>query len=128
MTGTLSAPPSRSKFARPLPEPPGPRPYYPGEYLRLLASDKLELFGPMAKHGDVTQIRIGPRRVAQLMHPDDIRRVLVTDQRSFLKGRALGRTRMLLEQPEPPVLEPLVTLRPKGGLRMPLVRRGEGHG
>lgn len=94
MTATASAreaaprPPSSS--------PPGPRPRYPGEFLRLLATNKLRLFSGMADHGDVTQIRIGPRRVAVLMHPDDIRRVLVTDQRLFTKGRSLERTKKLL--------------------------------
>src|SRR5688500_5851215 len=50
----------------------------------------------MATHGDVSQITIGPRRVAVLMHPDDIRRVLVTHQRNFSKGRGLERTKALL--------------------------------
>lgn len=76
--------------------PPGPRPRYPGEFLKLLATDKLQLFRLMAEHGDVTQIRIGPRHVTLLMHPDDIRRVLVTDQRAFTKGRSLDRTKKLL--------------------------------
>ena len=96
MTSILDAPPEAPETRGSVREPPGPRPRYFGEYLRLLATDKLELFGRMAKHGDVTQIRIGPRRVALLMQPDDIKRVLVTHQRSFNKGRALGRTKTLL--------------------------------
>ncbi|HEY9480048.1 MAG TPA: cytochrome P450 [Gemmatimonadaceae bacterium] len=78
--------------------PPGPRPRYPGHFIRELATDKLGLFGDMARHGDVTQITIGPQRVVLLMHPDDIRHVLVTQQRSFTKGRALERTQTLLGQ------------------------------
>lgn len=61
-----------------------------------MATDKLGLFSDMAHYGDVTQIRIGPQSVALLMDPDDIRRVLVTQQRHFIKGRALERTELLL--------------------------------
>jgi cytochrome P450 len=50
----------------------------------------------MARHGDVTQTRIGPQKLVLLNHPDDIRRVLVTEQRKFTKGRALDRTKLLL--------------------------------
>ena len=78
------------------PRPPGPSARYPGEFLRRLATDKLGLFSEMSRHGDVSQITIGPRRVAVLMHPDDIKRVLVTQQRSFSKGRGLERTKSLL--------------------------------
>ena len=96
MTGTLTAPGSRPEQRRSNGMPPGPRPRRFGEFLRLIATDKLELFARMADHGDVTQIRIGPRQVALLMHPDDIKCVLVTHQRSFNKGRSLGRTKTLL--------------------------------
>ena len=78
------------------PRPPGPAARYPGDFLRRLVSDKLGLFGEMATHGDVTQITIGPRRVALLMHPDDIKVLLVTQQRNFSKGRGLERTKALL--------------------------------
>lgn len=64
--------------------------------MKMLVSDKLALFAGMAAHGDVTQITIGPQRVVLLMHPDDIKRVLVTQQRSFTKGRSLERTETLL--------------------------------
>ncbi len=76
--------------------PPGPRPRYPGQHIRSLALDKLGLFADMARQGDVSQIRLGPERVALLMHPEDIRRMLVTEQRRFSKGRALDRTKRLL--------------------------------
>ena len=60
-------------------------------------------------------------------------RICVAEHFAWMEGTLVlaeiaRRWRMLYEQPEPPVLEPLVTLRPKGGLRMRLVRRGEGHG
>lgn len=75
---------------------PGPRPRYLGQHLVTLATDKLAFFADMARCGDVTQTQIGPQRIVLLNHPDDIRRVLVTEQRKFTKGRALERTKLLL--------------------------------
>jgi cytochrome P450 len=77
-------------------QPPGPRPRYPGQFLIRLATDKLALFGGMAANGDVSQITLGPQPVALLSHPDDIQTMLVTKQRSFVKGRALEVTKVLL--------------------------------
>lgn len=77
-------------------QPPGPRARYPGQFLVTLATDKLALFGGMSRSGDVTQITIGPQPVALLSHPDDIQAMLVTKQRSFVKGRALEVTKVLL--------------------------------
>jgi cytochrome P450 len=78
------------------PSVPGPRQRYPLQYAFRLATDKLRLFSDMAAHGDVSQIRIGPQDVALFNHPDDIKRVLVTEQRNFTKGFALSRTELLL--------------------------------
>ena len=59
--------------------------------------DKQALFGSMARMGDVTQIRIGPsERVVVLTHPDDVKTVLVTNQRNFTKGRGLESTQHTL--------------------------------
>jgi cytochrome P450 len=76
--------------------PPGPRSRYPGQFLVTLATDKLGLFGAMARNGDVSQIMLGPQRVALLSHPDDIQTMLVSKQKSFVKGRALEVTKVLL--------------------------------
>jgi cytochrome P450 len=86
----------RSTRTRSHATPPGPRPRYPGYFLKAIVNGKLELFSEMASYGDVSQISIGPQRVVLLMHPDDIKRVLVTQQRSFTKGRSLERTEVLL--------------------------------
>ncbi|HEU4643593.1 MAG TPA: cytochrome P450, partial [Gemmatimonadaceae bacterium] len=75
---------------------PGPRASYPGELIVRLRRNRLAFFGEMARHGDVTRIHLGPQPIALLMHPDDIRRVLVTEQRNFLRGRAVERTELLL--------------------------------
>jgi cytochrome P450 len=87
LSNMLKAPPTQI---------PGPRFSYPGQSIVRLATDKLALFGEMASHGDVTQIKVGPQPVALLMHPDDIRRMLVTQQRNFYKGRTVERTEPLL--------------------------------
>jgi len=76
--------------------PPGPRPRYPGQFIVNLARDMRGMFTRMSEFGDVTQIRIGPQLVVVLNHPDDVKRVLVTEQKNFTKGRALERTKSLL--------------------------------
>jgi cytochrome P450 len=69
---------------------------YPGEYLGLLARDQLAFYQRMAAQGDVVQVRIGRELVVLVSHPDDIKQLLVTDQRSFTKGRAIDRVKVLL--------------------------------
>jgi cytochrome P450 len=76
--------------------PPGPRPDYPGQFIVRLARDMRGLFHQMSQLGDVTQITLAWHRVVVLNHPADIQRVLVTEQKNFVKGRALGRTKALL--------------------------------
>jgi cytochrome P450 len=78
--------------------PPGPRSRYPGELLsRLSGRDRLAfLEGLPTRYGDVCSFRAGGRRIVLLSHPDDIRDVLVTHQRRFMKGRALQRAKRLI--------------------------------
>jgi cytochrome P450 len=78
--------------------PPGPESYFSVNLLRLVARDKLAFFKELARYGDVSQVRFGPRRIALISHPDDIRRILVTEQKKFTKGRALAQTETLLGQ------------------------------
>ena len=75
---------------------PGPLPRYPGQFLRALAQDRMELFRGMAAHGDVSCITIARQAIVVLTHPDHIRQVLVDEARNFVKGRGLERTRKLL--------------------------------
>lgn len=76
--------------------PPGPQSWFPSRMLRLAAQDKIGFFTEMARHGDVTQVRLGPRRIVLLTDPDDIRRVLVTEQKKFTKGQGIAKTEPLL--------------------------------
>jgi len=46
--------------------------------------------------GDITFFKLGPQEVYFLNHPDYIRDVLVTHHQSFIKGRALQRSKRLL--------------------------------
>ena len=78
------------------PLPPMARPRYPGEFLSLLARDHLRLFRRLAESGDVVQVRMGRERLVLISHPDDIEHMLVTEQRFFVKGRALDRVKTLL--------------------------------
>ncbi|MBX6332609.1 MAG: cytochrome P450 [Gemmatimonadaceae bacterium] len=79
-----------------LPLPPGPQSRRPGEFLSLLAHDHIGLFRRLAEGGDVSTVRLGPRRLVLLSHPDDIQRLLVTEQKNFVKGYALDRVKMFL--------------------------------
>lgn len=84
---------SRSRSTR---RPPGPRAQYPLQFVVDLARNKAGLFSSMARHGDVTEIRIALQRVVLLNHPDDIKTLLVTNQRNFVKGRGLETTKVFL--------------------------------
>ena len=83
----------------PLPFPPGPRAMFPGRTLVAMRRDPLRFFMGLARdYGDVAGFRLGPERVVLLNHPDHIKAVLVTDARTFLKGRGLERAKRLLGQ------------------------------
>lgn len=91
MDTLLASAPSRQ-------DPPGPRARYPGELMaRFAGANRLDFFTPLpARYGDVVSWRIGRQRIVLLVHPDDIRDVLVTNQRMFVKGRALQRAKRLI--------------------------------
>jgi cytochrome P450 len=78
------------------PLPPTSRARYPGELLGLLVRDLLALFQRLAAAGDVAQARMGVQRLVLLSHPDDIKQMLVTEQRAFTKGRGLELVKTLL--------------------------------
>ena len=82
-------------IAAPLP-PALPR-AFPGKYLLELQRDRIGfLQRAVAECGDVARISFWLGHVVILTHPDDIRDVLVTNKRNFVKGRGLQRAKRLL--------------------------------
>lgn len=82
---------------RPLPFPPGPKPRFPGDLLIRSRRDFLGFVSSIAAdYGDIAGFSFAGSRFAMVNHPDLIRDVLVTNQRSFAKGQALERARMIL--------------------------------
>jgi len=80
-----------------LPLPPALPRAFPGKHLLELQRDRLGfLQRAVAQCGDVTRISMGTGSVVVLTHPDDIRDVLLTNKRNFVKGRGLQRAKRLL--------------------------------
>jgi cytochrome P450 len=50
------------------------------------------------RYGDLVELRFGPFPIFLISHPDLIEEVLVAKNHLFMKGRGLGRTRLLLGQ------------------------------
>jgi cytochrome P450 len=60
-------------------------------------SDPLAFFTNLARsHGDLVHVRMGGEHVVLMSDPRDVRDVLMTNQRNFLKGRGLERAKRLL--------------------------------
>jgi cytochrome P450 len=77
--------------------PRGPRARFPGELLMRLSKDRLPFLIELARtYGDVVPFRIGGQQLVLLVHPDDVRDVLVTHQKLFTKGKALERSKQLI--------------------------------
>ena len=77
--------------------PPGPRSWIPGRHLRAMQRDAIGfLRRAAAEYGDITHFTFGPQHVYLVNHPDMIHDVLVRYGRSFQKGRALQRTKIVL--------------------------------
>jgi cytochrome P450 len=76
---------------------PGPRPWFPLANLYAMAKRPLSFLTETAReYGDVSSFRLGRQTVYLFNDPDLIRDVLVTHDRSFMKSRALQRTRIIL--------------------------------
>jgi cytochrome P450 len=77
--------------------PPGPRPRVPGAIALALWRDSTGTLTRFAReHGDVAAFRFAGEDRVLLNHPDLIRAVLVTEQRSFMKGQALQEAKRVL--------------------------------
>src|SRR5437773_10869394 len=81
----------------PVPKLPGPRGHWLLGALPRLRTDMLGFFEEcFREHGDAAYFRVARRRSMLLSHPDDIERVLVTENRRFIKNYALVFLRPLL--------------------------------
>ena len=93
----VSLPVIAPNAAKSLSLPPSPARRYPGQHLIAINRDRLGfLQRAVAECGDVTYLSLGPGKLVILTHPDDIRDVLVTNKRNFVKGRGLERSKRLL--------------------------------
>ena len=86
MDATATALPPITAPIRPLAGGPKPDPFV-GNLLQV-RRDPLEFLGDVGRrYGDIVPVKYGPVTVYVLNHPDLIEEVLVTQQRSFAKGR-----------------------------------------
>jgi cytochrome P450 len=70
--------------------PPGPRGHWLSGSLPDFRRDRLDFLSRCAReYGDIVGLRLGPRRVFLVNHPDAIEEVLVTQARNFTKHFAL---------------------------------------
>ena len=77
--------------------PPGPRSRLPaGVFFRFRRDPLHFLEETAAKYGDFVRFRMGTQDAYFLNHPDLVKEVLVTQARSFKKGRALERAKRML--------------------------------
>lgn len=77
--------------------PAGPKARFPGELVFAMRRDFLGFLSKItSEHGDAVGFHLGRQGFVVLNHPDLIRDVLVTHQRSFAKGRALEEARRVL--------------------------------
>src|SRR5689334_14829419 len=77
--------------------PPGPRGRLLAGNLREFARDRLGFLEECARtYGDLVSIRLGPKRILIVNHPDLVEEVLVTKNRHFIKHFALKMTRSTL--------------------------------
>jgi len=77
--------------------PPGPAPSLLGAIAYRPGRDPLEFFTSLARtYGDLVHVRMGGEHVYFVSNPQQVRDILVTNQRYFHKGRGLERARRLL--------------------------------
>jgi len=77
--------------------PPGPRARFPGHMMLEFLRRRLPFMIESAeKYGDIVLFKVGNERIYLFNHPDLIRDVLVTNQKNFVKSRALVRAKRVL--------------------------------
>ena len=79
------------------PTPPGPRTIIPGKFLRAMQHNATGFLQDLARrYGDAVYFKIGPRHLYFFRHPDQVREILVANDRSFMKSLVLQRTKIIL--------------------------------
>ena len=77
--------------------PPGPRIRFPWRHIGRLPSELPHTLLQLAEqYGDIVHFTVGRQHIYLLNHPDFIQEVLISQQRSFTKGRAVQQSRQLL--------------------------------
>lgn len=77
--------------------PPGPKRNLLQANFISFRRDPLSFMEKLARnYGDISYFKLGPQEVFFLNHPDYVKDVLVTHHQSFMKGRALQRSKRLL--------------------------------
>ena len=80
-----------------IPRPPGPQAKLLSPHFLTFRRDPLTFMQEITReYGDIIYFKLGPQDVYFLNHPDYIREVLVSHHQSFIKGRALQRSKRLL--------------------------------
>jgi cytochrome P450 len=70
--------------------PPGPVSRMPGGSLFLFRRNPIKFLTEAARdYGDIARIKIGPQEIFLVNNPDDIRDILVTNSKNFVKSRGL---------------------------------------
>lgn len=81
-------------------QPPGPKPKLPGAqlfgFIGFRRSPLTFLTDMAHRYGNIVHFQMGTQHAFLLNHPDFIKDVLVTNNESFIKGRALQRSKRLL--------------------------------
>jgi len=77
--------------------PPGPKPVIPGVNLFAIRRNPIKFLTDLtAQYGDLVYFKLGPQPIFLVNNPDYIRDVLVTHNRTFMKGEGLQRAKRLL--------------------------------
>lgn len=77
---------------------PGPRGLpVVGSLNRLWRKDMIQFYQDVwREYGDVVRFRLGPMDAFLIAHPDDVKHVLVDNEKNYWKGRALRKLRLVL--------------------------------
>lgn len=77
--------------------PPGPKSFIPGVNLFSIRRNPIKFLTNIAEqYGEIAYFKLGPQPVFLLNNPEHIRDVLITHNKSFMKGEGLQRAKRLL--------------------------------